>query len=776
VAIGLVLPPAFGGVAHAQDPEPAASLAGAADGQSGDTATGAAAGGVEPAVPAADTDTEPGTAGAGTAGAEPGAGDTSDPQPGTATIPDPDPALEDLVDWEDGTTVGPLLDPSASDVIADRIVAMTWPGVTPRAVRTQARSAAKAGAPSATRLIGDPADSPVVTLATTAEAAPDVIAAMVDSGLYQAVDYDKQRYTMDTVTPNDPYFSSDPEVFYGLTSGAGGSHFDEAWAAATDLEGTTDSVTMGWLDSGYGLDHPDIGDNIVAGWDYGDDDADVAPPGPSQEDDHGTQTLSVAAARADNGIGGLGGAWNNRVIAYKVETDGRGIATSLVSRAIVGATDDGANIINLSLGSPDSSSVEWSAVRYAYERDVVVVASSGNSGDEVFEGAGFNPVMYPAAYPEAISVGATDDQGEHAAFSTHNAEVELAAAGATVFVASESYGLSDCGVEGYCAADGTSFSAPLVAAAAALVMREKPGLSPMQVRAILAETATDVTADPAGPGRDNYTGHGIVNARAALERARSVQTHPTIAADVTDVTVAAGQTVSVALTANGYPAPAVTPAPGAQLPAGLALSGSGANWTLSGTPTVVGTYSVALVATAGGRNEPLTVTVRVQPGPAASYAMTLPKKMRNTTTLAPGLTAVDAYGNAVAPAATFVYSINPACRFKKGAKPSYRRCTVQATTPLGIVAQGVIEVYDISKFTKPKVKGVVKPGRKLKASIPAGWKNLTYRWYKNGKAIKGATGRTYKIPKKTSAKASFKVKVTVPGLASKTSKAVKIRK
>ncbi|MDR1152116.1 MAG: S8 family serine peptidase [Bifidobacteriaceae bacterium] len=666
---------------------------------------------------------------------------------------------------------GPLADPSDPWVDPSRVVALAKDGVTPGQIRAQARSTARRVAPSAAVLEGDPAASRVVVVHTAPGASAEVIETMVESGLYQAVDYDLIRYSYATRTPNDPLYASDPQYLYGLRSGPEGSHFDEAWAAATNLDGTAANALMGWIDAGFDLDHEDLGDNITPVWDYGENDADISPDTSDPDDDHGAMTLSVAAARANNSIGALGAAWNNTALAYKVAESDGGMPSSALASAIINATDRGAKVINMSLGGPGTNSVETNAVRYAFARDVTLVASSGNSGDEFVDGQ-FNPVNYPAAFPEVISVGATDAAGAPTEWSSYNSEVDIAAAGDDVLVA------SDRVRGGYDVASGTSFSAPLVTAAVALMLREKPGLSPTQVHMILAETATDVTQAPATAGPDDYTGYGILNARAALERARTIEPLPSIAVSADQVVIAAGQPFSVSVTASGYPAPIVRNDPATPLPAGIAITGGTGAWTLSGTSTTPGTYAMTLVADSAGRQRSATVMLVVQPGPPASFSFPLPAAMRNSTKLVLNLTATDAYGNATAPAGepvTYTYSIAPECRFKKGAKPSYRRCAVTAQVSTGVLASGTIDVYDTSKFTKPKVTGTVKPGRKIKASIPKGWKHLTYQWYKNGKAIKGATARTYTIPKKISAKATYKVKVTIPGVASKVAKAVKIR-
>jgi hypothetical protein len=318
-----------------------------------------------------------------------------------------------------------------------------------------------------------------------------------------------------------------------------------------------------------------------------------------------------------------------------------------------------------------------------------------------------------------------------------------------------------------------------VASAAALVLREAPGLSPTQVRLLLCETATDVSVSPAAPGRDPYTGCGVVNARAALERARSIPPYPVLTAPALEATVTAGEPVALTLTVSAYPDAVLTVDPSTPLPAGLTLAGGGSTWTLAGAPTTAGTHAITVVADSAGRAVAATLTVTVLPGPPAAFTLALPVAMRNSARFTPQLAAVDAYGNPTAPSAepvVFTYSVAPECRFKRRAAPSFRSCVVTASTSAGVLAQGVIDVYDTTQFTRPSVVGTPKAGRKLKATVPKGWKRVTFQWFKNGKAVKGATGRVYTIPRTATVKAVYRVKVTIPGVSTRASEPVRVRK
>jgi hypothetical protein len=176
-----------------------------------------------------------------------------------------------------------------------------------------------------------------------------------------------------------------------------------------------------------------------------------------------------------------------------------------LTAAIYGATDDGAKIISMSLGQAYGLPNDLkAAMDYAISKGVLIVASSGNDYAEV--------ANWPAAYAPVISVAASTKYGVRANFSTYHASVDIAAPG-------EAVSCVKTGGYGYC--NGTSFSAPLVAGAAAVVWRVNPDLPATEIGSLLTRTARDVS--PAG--KDIYTGSGIVDVTAALADAKAVTPH-----------------------------------------------------------------------------------------------------------------------------------------------------------------------------------------------------------------------------------------------------------
>jgi thermitase len=242
---------------------------------------------------------------------------------------------------------------------------------------------------------------------------------------------------------------------------------------------------------------------------------------------HGTFVASLAAGSVTNGEGIAGFGGDAQLLAVQVAHDDGSISDVDEAVGIVYAVRHGAKIINLSLGGTDASDVERRAVRYAQRRGVLLVAAAGN---EFHDG---NPVEYPAALLQprhsrgrggtGLSVGASTRKGERAYFSNTGGYVSLAAPGHDVFAALSGYSDwsraplpgSQAGIYGF--SSGTSFAAPEVAGAAALVWAANPGLTASQVAAVLKQTAS-------GNGQWTPTlGYGVIDVAAAVALAPTVR-------------------------------------------------------------------------------------------------------------------------------------------------------------------------------------------------------------------------------------------------------------
>jgi subtilisin family serine protease len=280
-------------------------------------------------------------------------------------------------------------------------------------------------------------------------------------------------------------------------------------------------VTVAVIDSGIDASHPDLEGRIAAGETF------VGARWDTDTMGHGTFVAGEIAATADNGLGIAGVGIPVRLLIAKV-TDSQGnITVEAEAEAIKWAIAQGAQVINLSLAGvrdpndpafDEYSPVEQDAIEYAYSNGAVVVAASGNCDRAPACPWGY--ASYPAALPHVMGVGALQSDGSVAEFSNRDPVfVDVVAPGRGI-VSTWPRALSDsnCQQIGYsvCAiaandrnGDGTSFSAPLVSGAIALLLAENPGLAPSQVTALVEKSASRHDLGP--PGRDALAGAGSLD-------------------------------------------------------------------------------------------------------------------------------------------------------------------------------------------------------------------------------------------------------------------------
>lgn len=270
----------------------------------------------------------------------------------------------------------------------------------------------------------------------------------------------------------------------------------DAWTRAT---GSSD-VVVAVVDSGIDPNHPDLAGRLVTGYNFavpGTYPIEALTPAPS-EYGHGTKVAGVIAAAHGSGtaIEGVAGA-GTRIMPLRVFPDGTdGAPLSDIAAAIEFAADNGADIINLSLGAPGQSTTLNDAVAYAVARGLVVLAATGNQGGFVSHS--------PANAPRAIGVSATNDNGDTVSFTNFGPDVDIAAPGLAIGTITPGGGTTSV--------SGTSFSTPMVAGVAALVKDRYPGWSGGRI-----VTELLLTAEDRGPvGLDDYYGFGVVDAAAAL--------------------------------------------------------------------------------------------------------------------------------------------------------------------------------------------------------------------------------------------------------------------
>lgn len=288
--------------------------------------------------------------------------------------------------------------------------------------------------------------------------------------------------------------------------GLGALNTADAWRTTRGA-----GITVAVLDTGVDDQHPDLKDNVLPGKDmigFG------AGRGDRPWARHGTAMAGIIAghghgAGAADGV--LGVAPEARILPVRVileATDkarkkARASRAGALAEGIRWAADNGADVINLSLGDDSKSahaeSAEDAAVQYALAKGVVVVASAGNGGEKG------DHISYPAAYPGVIAVTAVDRYGSRASFSTRRWYATVNAPGKEIVI-------PDPDGE-YYRGWGTSAASAFVSGAAALVRAAHPDLEPAQIKQLLEDTARDA---PDG-GRDDSRGYGTVDPAAAIE-------------------------------------------------------------------------------------------------------------------------------------------------------------------------------------------------------------------------------------------------------------------
>jgi hypothetical protein len=221
---------------------------------------------------------------------------------------------------------------------------------------------------------------------------------------------------------------------------------------------------------------------------------------------HGTATAAVAAA-PKNDVGILGVWPGMRALNVSLPSDG--VSCSQSSSGIVAAVRAKAAVINMSYGSNAFCYLEYEALQYATVHGVTLVAAAGNEFDQG------NPLEFPASLPHILTIGAVTPQDRAAYFSNENAALDLAAPGVNILTAvPPSLDEDDGPADGYMSLDGTSFAAPIVAAAATWLRAERPTLTVDQVAQVIRLSARDLGKR----GWDASTGFGALDLKAALAR------------------------------------------------------------------------------------------------------------------------------------------------------------------------------------------------------------------------------------------------------------------
>ncbi|MBI4057471.1 MAG: S8 family serine peptidase, partial [Elusimicrobia bacterium] len=262
------------------------------------------------------------------------------------------------------------------------------------------------------------------------------------------------------------------------------------------------NVKIAMIDVGFQMNHPDLQSKFVSPYNADDGTSNVTSCS------HGTRTAGILGAVTNNGLGVAGLAWQNGIMPIQSNSFCEYLKLDGVLNGIIYAADYGAKVINMSFGSETYSPGMQEAVNYAWNKGLVLVASTGNTGNTA------NSIRYPAAMEHVVAVGATDENDQRAYFSQYGSYVDLVAPGVNIYTTDSpsSYG----------SATGTSYSAPLVSSLAGLVWSKNPGWTNEQVVCLMLNNADDLGAF----GRDDYYGSGRVNVDRTLSSNNAVCSIP----------------------------------------------------------------------------------------------------------------------------------------------------------------------------------------------------------------------------------------------------------
>lgn len=286
---------------------------------------------------------------------------------------------------------------------------------------------------------------------------------------------------------------------YGLKNSNASKAYERGYTGA--------GVVVAVVDTGADYDNPDLAPNLLAGYDFVNNDNNA-------DDDntfsHGSHVSGVVAAvKNDSGVHGI--AYGAKVLPVKVLNSSGGGFTDDVADGIVYATDNGADVINLSLGANIAMDDIKTAIKYSVDNGVLVVAAAGNSaGSEPTNPAGFasdNTINNASQTGALIAVGAVGSNNVIASFSNRCGSAKdwcMVAPGVNILSTVSG---------GYSILSGTSMADPHVSGAAAVLMQAFPHLSAHDVAEILLTTATDLGAS----GVDSIYGHGLLNLDKATD-------------------------------------------------------------------------------------------------------------------------------------------------------------------------------------------------------------------------------------------------------------------
>lgn len=391
----------------------------------------------------------------------------------------------------------------------------------------------------------------------------------------------------ETVTPNDPYYNTTAN--FGLISILG-HEVNLSWHLnlidAEHAWGETDgdeNIVVAVLDNAIWVDHPELANHIhPASTDLGDGDNDPNPPVANYIWSHGTHSAGLIGAEKNNGIGVASIGSGVSIMAVKLgsdATDGQSMAAGY--EGIIYAADNGADVINMSWGSPQVFQTMQNIVNYAYNKGCILLGAAGNNGNGMETQAGadvpVNYTAYPAALKHVLAVGSCDTDDKKSDFSCYGTWLDFLSPGGYAYqdalglssfsILSTTYneagslsemlsaalsgntadittgGAGSAGVTGnYDIMQGTSMACPVASGLAGLVLSKNPTLTPEELTAVIKSTCINV--DAINPEFVDSMGAGRIDAYAAVHAAGLLSQDLVADFEASEIVLAIGSSVN----------------------------------------------------------------------------------------------------------------------------------------------------------------------------------------------------------------------------------------
>ncbi len=315
-----------------------------------------------------------------------------------------------------------------------------------------------------------------------------------DLSMYREVEYaEKKELHYTCLTPNDTYFTNS-------TTNGQWALFQIDAQQAWDISTGTASTVVAVTDNAININHPDLTNKMLQGWDAVDSDTDPSPCG-SNDGFHGSHVSGIVGAETNNNLGVASIGYDVSILPVKIGNCNGSLTAGY--EGIIWAADNGADVINMSWGGGGQSTYGQNVCDYAWNQGSILIAAAGNDG--------VNSVFYPAGYNNVVSVASTTTGDAKSSFSNYGSWIDISAPGSSILSCNDG--------TGYQVTQGTSMASPMVAGLVGLMKSHAVGASNTDIINCLYNSADNI--DAANSSYVGQLGAGRINAHQAMVCANS---------------------------------------------------------------------------------------------------------------------------------------------------------------------------------------------------------------------------------------------------------------